>query len=169
MFVIILFAILTLVPLGATAATPAPAPPTVAAWLPVDRHRQRSGAGGKERRAAPRPASLTKIMTSYVLLLGDRKRLGQAQRRGVDQRKGGRRRVAHVHRGEQAGIGRRPAKGMIIQSGNDASVALAEHAAGERGGIRQPDERPRPAARPAGHAFRERHRPAGPRPLHHAA
>ena len=31
-------------------------------------------------------------------------------------------------------------QGMIVQSGNDATVALAEHVGGSEAGLRRPDE-----------------------------
>ncbi len=44
-------------------------------------------------------------------------------------------------------------KGMIIQSGNDATIALAERIAGSEARVRADDEWLRPAARHARHAF----------------
>ena len=48
--------------------------------------------------------------------------------------------------------------GMIVQSGNDASIALAELVGGQRGGVRRADERGGGAARHGEHALRQRDR-----------
>ena len=47
---------------------------------------------------------------------------------------------------------------MIVQSGNDASIALAELVARQRGGVRRADERRGGAARAREHALRQRDR-----------
>ena len=60
-------------------------------------------------------------------------------------------------------------RGMVIQSGNDASVALAEHVAGSEEAFREPDES---LCRAVGHdqyEFHEFDRPARSGPLHHGA
>ena len=50
-------------------------------------------------------------------------------------------------------------RGMIVQSGNDASIALAEAVAGSEDGVRRADEPRGRAARPHEHAFHQRDRP----------
>ena len=50
-------------------------------------------------------------------------------------------------------------RGMIVQSGNDASIALAELVGRERGGVRREDERRGRAARHGQHALHQRDRP----------
>ena len=59
--------------------------------------------------------------------------------------------------------------GMIIQSGNDAAIALAEHVAGSEADLRRPDEPVRGAARHDRHPLRRRQRPAERGPLHDRA
>ena len=49
-------------------------------------------------------------------------------------------------------------RGMIVQSGNDASIALAELVAGSEDGVRRADERRGGAARAHEHALRQRDR-----------
>ncbi|WP_260292119.1 D-alanyl-D-alanine carboxypeptidase family protein [Sedimenticola hydrogenitrophicus] len=123
--------LLTLFTLSATAA-PVPAPPSVAATghLLIDFD---SGHVLAENNAEQRlePASLTKIMTAYVVM----KEIQAGQVTLQDQvlvskkawRTPGSRMFIEV--GEKIAL-EVLLKGMIIQSGNDASVALAEHVAG---------------------------------------
>jgi len=114
---------------------PIPAPPQLAAkgYLLVDHH---SGRVLAESNADERlePASLTKIMTAYVVfreLAGGNLSLRdpvliseKAWRTGGSK--------TFVEIGKQVSV-KDLLKGMIIQSGNDASVALAEHVAGSEG------------------------------------
>ncbi len=114
------------------AATPIPAPPKIAAtgYLLIDHN---SGQVLAEQNSEQRlePASLTKIMTAYIVL----KELQQGNIQLQDMvtvsekawRAPGSRMFIEV--GKQISI-ENLLKGMIIQSGNDASVALAEHIAG---------------------------------------
>jgi D-alanyl-D-alanine carboxypeptidase (penicillin-binding protein 5/6) len=123
--------LLTLFTLSATAA-PVPAPPSVAATghLLIDFD---SGHVLAENNAEQHlePASLTKIMTAYVVM----KEIQAGQITLQDQvlvskkawRTPGSRMFIEV--GKKIAI-EELLKGMIIQSGNDASVALAEHVAG---------------------------------------
>ncbi len=134
-------AILTLVFLFATdayaqsAAMPAPAPPIIGAksYLVID------GTTGHELASlnpdSPlAPASLTKIMTTYVVFTA----LRQGQIHPEDEvtisehawRTPGSRMFIEV--GTRVKI-EDLLMGMIVQSGNDASVALAEHIAGTEG------------------------------------
>jgi len=133
-------ALLTLVFLFATNAhaqsmMPAPAPPIVGAksYLVVD------GTTGHELASLDpdsplAPASLTKIMTTYVVF----KALSQGQIQLDDEvtiserawRTPGSRMFIEV--GTRVRI-EDLLMGMIVQSGNDASVALAEHIAGTEG------------------------------------
>ena len=133
-------AILTLVFLFATSAyaqsaMPAPAPPIIGAksYLLID------GTTGHELASlnpdAPlAPASLTKIMTTYVVF----KALRQGQINLDDEvtiserawRTPGSRMFIEV--GTRVKIDDL-LMGMVVQSGNDASVALAEHIAGTEG------------------------------------
>ncbi len=119
---------------AAVAAAPGlvPAPPKLAAkaWLLTDYH---SGRVLAEHNADERvePASLTKMMTAYVVLSEIEKgTIGEDDRVLVSEK-------AWRMKGSKMFIevGKRVAvhdllKGMVIQSGNDASVALAEHVAG---------------------------------------
>jgi len=125
------FILLTLSLLPAIAA-PVPAPPSVAATghLLIDFD---SGYVLAENNAEQRlePASLTKIMTAYVVM----KEIEAGQVTLQDQvlvskkawRTPGSRMFIEV--GKRVSL-EDLLKGMIIQSGNDASVALAEHIAG---------------------------------------
>ena len=114
------------------AASPAPVTPVVAAraHLLLDFH---TGQVLSEQNADARlePASLTKIMTAYVVFDA----LKNGKIRMSDQvviserawKMGGSQMFIEV--GKQVSVDDL-LKGMVIQSGNDASVALAEHVAG---------------------------------------
>ncbi|MEW8322764.1 MAG: D-alanyl-D-alanine carboxypeptidase family protein [Candidatus Thiodiazotropha taylori] len=127
--------LLALFTLSANAAVPLPAPPEVSAtgYLLVDFH---SGKVLAERDADKRlePASLTKIMTAYTVF----RELQQGNITLEDQvlvsekawRTPGSRMFIEV--GKKVKL-LDLIKGMIIQSGNDACVALAEHIAGSEG------------------------------------
>jgi D-alanyl-D-alanine carboxypeptidase (penicillin-binding protein 5/6) len=114
------------------AAVPIPAPPEVAAsgYILVDFH---SGKVLAEQGADQRlePASLTKIMTAYTIfrelkegnvLLEDSVLISEKAWRTEGSR-------MFVEVGKRVKV-EDLLKGMIIQSGNDACVALAEHIAG---------------------------------------
>jgi D-alanyl-D-alanine carboxypeptidase (penicillin-binding protein 5/6) len=119
---------------GANAAAPLPAPPSVkaGAYLLVDYY---SGATLAEKDADRRiePASITKVMTAYVvfkeiqagnLTLDDTVTVSEnAWRKSM----GGSRMFLEPK--TQIPV-QQLIFGMIIQSGNDASIALAEHIAG---------------------------------------
>ncbi|HHO59413.1 MAG TPA: D-alanyl-D-alanine carboxypeptidase [Thiotrichales bacterium] len=116
----------------ARAAVPVPAPPDVAAknYILVD---YASGNVLAEKGADEpiEPASITKLMTAYVvyheLAAG---RLSEDDQVTISEkawRMGGSRMYLEV--GSTVSV-RELLKGLIIQSGNDASVALAEHIAG---------------------------------------
>jgi len=125
---LVLLALIT----GVAQAAPTPAPPKVAAsgWLLTDFH---SGRVLAEENADQRlePASLTKIMTAYVVF----RELREGNLRLDDQvlvsekawRTPGSRMFIEV--GKKVSV-ENLIKGMLIQSGNDASVALAEQVAG---------------------------------------
>jgi serine-type D-Ala-D-Ala carboxypeptidase (penicillin-binding protein 5/6) len=118
--------------LAAAQSKPVPAPPVIGSksYLLIDaRTGQVLAENQPDERVAP--ASLTKLMTAYVVF--------QAlanQQVGLDDtvtisekawRTGGSRMFVEV--GNQVAV-RDLLLGMIVQSGNDASVALAEHIAG---------------------------------------
>lgn len=115
-------------------AAPAIAPPPVAAkaHILLDFH---TGQLLSEQNADARlePASLTKIMTAYVVFDA----LKNGKIRMTDQvtiserawKMGGSQMFIEV--GKQVAV-EDLVKGMVIQSGNDASVALAEHVAGSQ-------------------------------------
>ena len=116
----------------ANAAVPIPAPPKVAAknYILVDAN-SGSVLAEKEADVQVEPASITKLMTSYVIY----KEL-EAGRLSMDDmvtisekawRMGGSRMYVEVD--TQVSV-HDLMKGLIIQSGNDATVALAEHVAG---------------------------------------
>lgn len=123
---------------GATPIT-VPSPPTLdaRAWLLVDYH---SGRVLAEHNSNVRiePASLTKMMTAYVILhamedgsikLQDEVRISEK----AWKMKGSR---MFVEVNTQVTV-EELLKGMIVQSGNDATVALAEHVAGSEDGFVQ--------------------------------
>jgi len=117
---------------AAQAPQPVPAPPIIGAksFLMIDsRTGQELASLAPDGRLAP--ASLTKLMTAYVVFQA----LRQNQVRLEDEvtvsekawRTGGSRMFIEV--GKRVSI-QDLLMGMIVQSGNDASVALAEHVAG---------------------------------------
>ena len=124
--------VLLAVPFAASAESAIPSPPQLAAksYVLMD------GASGKvlvENNGDQRlpPASLTKLMTAYIATLEIRK--GQIHEKDMVNisehawRTGGSRMFVQV--GSQVALGDL-LHGIIIQSGNDASVAVAEHIAG---------------------------------------
>lgn len=127
-----LLALLLLILPGLLSAAPVPAPPSVAAsghlLVDFDSGRVLSEANAEQ---PLEPASLTKIMTAYVVM----RELKAGNISLQDQ--------VHISKKAWRTPGSRMfievdtkvsleslLKGMIIQSGNDASVALAEHIAG---------------------------------------
>jgi D-alanyl-D-alanine carboxypeptidase (penicillin-binding protein 5/6) len=124
--------ILTLIGLPLLAAVPIPAPPEVNAsgFILVDYHTGKALAEkGAEQRLEP--ASLTKIMTAYTIFrelkeghitLEDSVLISEKAWRTPGSR-------MFVEVGKRVKV-IDLIKGMIIQSGNDACVALAEHIAG---------------------------------------
>lgn len=124
--------VLGLVMPAARAQSPVPAPPSVGAtsYYLVDFH---SGQVLAERDPDQRvePASITKLMTSYVVfreLASDNLSLDEEVVISENAwRTGGSRMFVEV--GNRVSV-EDLLKGVIIQSGNDASVALAEHVAG---------------------------------------
>ncbi len=129
--------LLLLLPNLVSAATPIPAPPKVAATghLLIDFN---SGRILSEENADARlePASLTKIMTAYVVLseiragnasMDDQVMVSEKAWRMVGSR-------MFIEVGKTVKL-EDLLHGLIIQSGNDASVALAEHIAGSEEGF----------------------------------
>jgi len=124
------FGLLFQAALAAPGLVPAPPRLSAKAWLLTDYH---SGRVLAEHNADERvePASLTKMMTAYVVLSEMEKgTIGENDAVLVSEK-------AWRMQGSKMFIevGKRVAvhellKGMVIQSGNDASVALAEHVAG---------------------------------------
>lgn len=115
-----------------SAALPVPAPPEVAAknYLLID---FASGKVLAEKNADEQiePASITKLMTAYVVYKEmDEGRLNMDDMVDISEkawRMGGSRMYLEVSSSVSV---HDLLKGLIIQSGNDASVALAEHIAG---------------------------------------
>ena len=127
-----LFALLAAYAPFATAQSSVPPPPEVAArsyvLMDYDSGRMLAGVKADERME---PASLTKIMTSYVvskelksghIKLTDQVRVSERAWRMEGSR-------SFVEVGKQIPL-EVLLKGMIVQSGNDATLALAEHVAG---------------------------------------
>jgi len=129
------FAVLLLffaLPMSVPAAAPAPAPPSIAAtgYLLIDVDSD-SILAAKDSEQRLEPASLTKIMTTYVVFRelrdGSVKESDEVLVSEKAWKTPGSRMFIEVNkRVSVADL----LKGMIIQSGNDASVALAEHVAG---------------------------------------
>ncbi|MDJ0741419.1 MAG: D-alanyl-D-alanine carboxypeptidase family protein [Gammaproteobacteria bacterium] len=117
---------------AAAAQTATPAPPTVAAsgYLLIDMDSD-TVLAAKDPEQRLEPASLTKIMTAYIVF----RELRDGSIRGSDEvvisekawKTPGSRMFIEVNKRVSVDD---LLKGMVIQSGNDASVALAEHVAG---------------------------------------
>jgi len=127
-----IFAFLFQFATAANATGPIPAPPQVAAknYILVDANSGRVLAE-KEADAQVEPASITKLMTSYVIYRElEEGRLSMDDMVTISEkawRMGGSRMYVEVDK--QVSV-HDLMKGLIIQSGNDATVALAEHIAG---------------------------------------
>ena len=117
---------------AALAQTPVPAAPSVGAtsYILMDFHSE-SVIAERSPDERVEPASITKLMTSYVafneiargnLSLDDQVRISEAAWRTPGSR-------MFVEVGNQVSV-EDLLKGIIIQSGNDASVAIAEHIGG---------------------------------------
>jgi D-alanyl-D-alanine carboxypeptidase (penicillin-binding protein 5/6) len=114
---------------------PAPTPATAAAWILMDAATGQVLAGDNidVRRE---PASITKVMTSYVIAA----EMAAGKVKADDQV------MMSEHAWREGGAGTEGSysgfpvnqtaklvemeKGMVVQSGNDAAIALAEHVAG---------------------------------------
>lgn len=118
---------------AAVQAAGVPQPPKVdaKAYFLIDMHSERvlSGDGAEER---VEPASLTKMMTSYVVFsemargkfeLGDQVLVSEKAWRMQGSR-------MFIEVGKRVSV-EALLMGLIVQSGNDAAVALAEHTAGD--------------------------------------
>ena len=120
-----------LAPLASSADT-VPPPPQLAAksWVLMD---AASGSVLVDHQGNTRlpPASLTKLMTSHVAALElQRGRIKESDLVAISEkawRMGGSKMFVKV--GDQVAVGDL-LRGIIVQSGNDASIALAEHLAG---------------------------------------
>lgn len=129
-FMFAAFALMATLP--AQAALPMPAPPTVNAngYLLMDFNSGQIIAEGNSRERLE-PASLTKLMTSYIvfneLRLGNVKLTDQVPVSERAWRMPGSRSFIEVNTRVSL---ENLLKGVIVQSGNDASVALAEYIAG---------------------------------------
>lgn len=133
-----LFAALISTPLAA-APDLVPAPPQLSgtSWLLVDHHSGRVLVDHNARERVE-PASITKIMTSYVafhalrngsIQLDDEVRISENAR--YKHTDGSR---MFVEYNSLVSV-RELLRGIIVQSGNDASIALAEHVAGSEEGF----------------------------------
>jgi len=116
----------------AIAAKPVPAPPDVAAknYILID-FASGKVLAEKNANAKIEPASITKLMTAYVIYKEiDEDRLSLDDMVDISEkawRMGGSRMYLEV--GSSVSVDNL-LKGLVVQSGNDASVALAEHVAG---------------------------------------
>jgi D-alanyl-D-alanine carboxypeptidase (penicillin-binding protein 5/6) len=114
---------------------PAPAPETSAAWILMD-YASGQVLAGENIDQRHEPASITKVMTSYVIA----SEMAAGKVHGDDQV------MMSEHAWREGGAGTEGSysgfpvnqtaplvemeKGMVVQSGNDAAIALAEHVAG---------------------------------------
>ena len=125
--------------LAAAAAPPLPSPPTVDArsYILVD-HSSGQVLAGLNPDQRVEPASITKLMTAYVVFraIADR-RLALTDTAPISERawrsEGSR---SFVQLGTEVPV-EVLLKGMIVQSGNDATVALAEKVGGTEDGFAQ--------------------------------
>src|SRR4051812_39603357 len=123
----------------AGAAVPVPKPPTIAAraYVLVDYQSGRVLAGDKAD-VQMEPASITKLMSGYVVFRAIKeKRLSPSEMVTISEhawKAEGSRTFAQV--GTQIPVDVL-IKGMIVQSGNDATIALAEKLGGTEGGFVQ--------------------------------
>jgi len=123
---------LALIAPAAWSADVVPPPPQLAAksWVLMD---AASGSVLVDHQGSMRlpPASLTKLMTSHVAALElQRGRIKESDLVTISEkawRMGGSKMFVHV--GDQIAV-KDLLRGIIVQSGNDASIALAEHLAG---------------------------------------
>ena len=126
------------------------------------------------------PASLTKLMTAYVVFEAlEAGKIHLDDEAPVSKKAWRTGRHANVHRREFACAVDDLVHGMLIQSGNDASIALAEHvAAPSTAFVALMNERPRrsacraacasnPTGLPARGHVTQRARPRRPRESHH--
>ena len=129
---IVLFAFLAIARVADAQSTPVPSPPVIGAksFLVIDATTGASLAELEPDLRLP-PASLTKLMTAYVIF--DALQAGQVKLEDMVTvsekawRMGGSRMFIEV--GDKVSV-ENLLLGMIVQSGNDASIALAEHVAG---------------------------------------
>jgi D-alanyl-D-alanine carboxypeptidase (penicillin-binding protein 5/6) len=114
---------------------PAPAPKSAAAWILID-YATGQVLAGENYDARREPASITKVMTSYVIAA----EMAAGKVKADDQV------MMSEHAWREGGAGTEGSysgfevnktaplvemeKGMVVQSGNDAAIALAEHVAG---------------------------------------
>lgn len=124
--------LILLLPFAVSAAVSVPAPPTVAAtgYLLIDMDSD-TVLAQKDAEQRLEPASLTKIMTAYVVFRelhdGSVKLSDEVLVSEKAWKTPGSRMFIEVNKRVSV---EELLKGMVIQSGNDASVALAEHVAG---------------------------------------
>ncbi|MFP5418379.1 MAG: D-alanyl-D-alanine carboxypeptidase family protein [Gammaproteobacteria bacterium] len=128
---LVLIASFSILPATGGAATVPPPPPLLAkSWVLMD---AASGSVLVDHLGSQRlpPASLTKLMTSHVAALEmQRGRLKDTDLVNISEkawRMGGSKMFVRV--GNQVAV-RDLMRGIIVQSGNDASIAIAEHIAG---------------------------------------
>ena len=132
LFVILTFLFLLINQTTFAAPAIVPAAPTLAAkaWLLIDNNSGRVLAEHNSHQRVE-PASLTKMMTAYVVLYEMRNGSFRADDQVRVSEKAWRMKGSRmfIEVNTQVSVDEL-LKGMIIQSGNDATVALAEHAAG---------------------------------------
>jgi D-alanyl-D-alanine carboxypeptidase (penicillin-binding protein 5/6) len=120
----------------------APAPATSKAWILMD-YATGQVLAGENYDTQLEPASITKVMTSYVIAA----EMASGKIKGTDQV------MMSEHAWREGGAGTEGSysgfpvnktaplvdmeKGMVVQSGNDAAIALAEHVAGSEAAFAQ--------------------------------
>ena len=159
----------TLCTTSVSAETPIPTAPAVdaRAYILVD-YRTDKTLAAQEATARMEPASLTKLMTAYIvfeelasgkLKLDESVTVSEKAWRSEGSR-------TFIELGKPVSV-ELLILGMIVQSGNDATIALAERVGGYRGDLRADDECQCQAARHGRDAFRQQHGAPRPQPLHH--
>ncbi len=132
-------------PAALSDSLPVPAPPTPKqskAWVLLD-HATGQVLAGENQDTRVEPASITKVMTSYVLAAemkaGKIKRDDQVMMSENAWRTGGAGTDGSYSGFEVNKTARLEdmEKGMVVQSGNDAAIALAEHVAGSEAAFAQ--------------------------------
>ena len=143
---------------------PSPSPPSPTCCSTITASRCWPASNADERFE---PASLTKLMTAYLMFgaLKQKKLEARPDRAGLRDAPGKPRARACSSSRASRSPWTNCMHGMIMQSGNDACIALAEADRRQRRSVRADDEPGGAAPRHEEHQLHERHRPARPAAL----